>query len=118
MQRAILMGQEGVDATIAAIARMTELPAKHHPRRNSGEPSPRSGCSGVRTQPIAHGPIGQPSTSSQQRHGHLAVWNGRLLMVAIALVMWSATMLALQMAGPTTAAFLAGEGTTILPDSW
>ena len=38
-------------------------------------------------------------------------------MVAIALVMWASTMLALQMAGPDISAFLAGEGTMILLDS-
>ena len=110
MQRAILMGQEGSDAMIAAIARMTDLSAGHHPRYGRSKPGSRSGRARARTQSIA-------SREAQPRFGRLGVWNRRVLMVAVALVMWAATILALQTAGSKTTAFLAGEGTMVLPDS-
>jgi hypothetical protein len=55
--------------------------------------------------------------ASKPSPGRLHVWTRRIPMVTIALVMWAATMLALQMAGPDRIAFLAGEGTMIFPDS-
>ena len=55
--------------------------------------------------------------ASQPLPGSLHVWTRRILMVALALVMWAATMLALRTAGPDAAAFLGGEGTMILLDS-
>jgi len=42
-----------------------------------------------------------------------AVWNRRLLIGALVLIMWAASILALQMAGPEARALVAGEGMLI-----
>jgi hypothetical protein len=42
-----------------------------------------------------------------------AVWNRRLLILAAVVILWSASVLTLQMAGPEAQAFLAGEGMLI-----
>jgi hypothetical protein len=47
--------------------------------------------------------------------GRLAIWNRRLLMVAAVLILWAASILALNMAGPDAQALLAGEGMLINP---
>jgi hypothetical protein len=47
--------------------------------------------------------------------GRVSVWNRRLLIGAIVLVLWAASMLALQAAGPNARAMLAGEGMLINP---
>jgi hypothetical protein len=41
------------------------------------------------------------------------VWNRRLLIGALVLIMWAASILALQMAGPEARALVAGEGMLI-----
>jgi hypothetical protein len=43
----------------------------------------------------------------------VAVWNRRLLIAAAVLILWAATMLALQAAGPEVRAMMAGEGMLI-----
>jgi hypothetical protein len=48
--------------------------------------------------------------------GQVAVWNRRLLIGAIALVLWAASMLALQAMGPDARALMAGEGLLIQVD--
>ncbi len=45
--------------------------------------------------------------------GHLAVWNRRLLTIAIVFILWAASVLALHVAGPNAQAMLAGEGMLI-----
>lgn len=42
-----------------------------------------------------------------------AVWNRRLMIGAITLILWMASMLALQAMGPEGRALMAGEGTLI-----
>ena len=41
---------------------------------------------------------------------HISVWNRRLLIAAITLILWAASMLALQAMGPDARALMAGEG--------
>ncbi len=43
----------------------------------------------------------------------ISVWNQRLLTVAFVVILWAASMLALQVAGPDERALLAGEGMLI-----
>jgi len=43
----------------------------------------------------------------------VAIWNRRLLIAAAVLILWAATMLALQAADPHTRAMIAGEGMVI-----
>jgi hypothetical protein len=45
--------------------------------------------------------------------GRLAIWNPRLQIAATMLILWAASMLALQAAGPHARAMLASEGTLI-----
>jgi hypothetical protein len=47
--------------------------------------------------------------------GRFAIWNRRLLTVATVLILWAASVLALQWAGPGAQALLAGEGMLINP---
>ena len=47
--------------------------------------------------------------------GRFAIWNRRLLTVATVLILWAASVLALQWAGPDAQALLAGEGMLINP---
>jgi hypothetical protein len=47
---------------------------------------------------------------------HIAVWNRQLLIAAAALVLWAASMLALQAMGPDARALMAGEGLLIQSD--
>jgi hypothetical protein len=47
--------------------------------------------------------------------GRLSVWNRRLLIGAAVLILWAASMPALQAAGPNARAMLAGEGMLINP---
>jgi hypothetical protein len=47
---------------------------------------------------------------------HISVWNRRLLIGAIALILWAASMLALQAMGPDARALMAGEGFLIQSD--
>jgi hypothetical protein len=49
--------------------------------------------------------------------GRLAIWNRRLLVAAAVLILWGASVLALQSAGPHARAMLAGEGMLINPAS-
>jgi hypothetical protein len=56
------------------------------------------------------------SATSTRVSGHIAVWNRRLLIGAIALVLWGASMLALQAMGPDARALMAGEGLLIQTD--
>ena len=44
---------------------------------------------------------------------HIAVWNRRLLIAAATLILWAASMLALQAMGPDGRALMAGEGLLI-----
>jgi hypothetical protein len=44
---------------------------------------------------------------------HFAVWNRRLLIAAAAVILWAASMLALQAMGPEGRALMAGEGLLI-----
>ena len=56
---------------------------------------------------IAHrAPFAAAMTMPQR----LAVWNQRLLILAAVSILWSASVLALQAAGPKAQAVLAGEG--------
>jgi hypothetical protein len=41
---------------------------------------------------------------------HISVWNRRLLIAAITMILWGASMLALQAMGPDARALMAGEG--------
>jgi hypothetical protein len=56
-------------------------------------------------------PAGSTSAS-----GHITVWNRRLLIAAVALILWAASMLALQAMGPDARALMAGEGLLIQVD--
>jgi hypothetical protein len=47
--------------------------------------------------------------------GRVAIWNRRLLMLAVVVILWAATILALEMAGPEAQEMLAGEGMLINP---
>ena len=47
---------------------------------------------------------------------HIAVWNRRALIAAAALILWAASMLALQAMGPDARALMAGEGLLIQAD--
>jgi hypothetical protein len=47
---------------------------------------------------------------------HIAVWNRRLLIASAALILWAASMLALQAMGPDARALMAGEGLLIQAD--
>jgi hypothetical protein len=55
------------------------------------------------------------SRISESAPGHFAVWNRRLLTVATVVILWAASMLALEWAGPGAQALLAGEGLLINP---
>jgi hypothetical protein len=44
---------------------------------------------------------------------HLAAWNRRLMVTAAVFIMGSATMLALQVAGPEARALIASEGMVV-----
>jgi hypothetical protein len=46
----------------------------------------------------------------------IPVWNRRLMISAIALILWAASMLALQAMGPDARALMAGEGLLIQSD--
>jgi hypothetical protein len=59
----------------------------------------------LRDEPYVPAPETMPRRS--------AVWNRRLLTVAIVLILWAASVLMLQMAGPDARAFVAGEGMLI-----
>jgi hypothetical protein len=56
------------------------------------------------------------SAGSTTASRHVAVWNRRLLISAVALVLWTASMLALQAMGPEGRALMAGEGLLIQAD--
>jgi hypothetical protein len=45
--------------------------------------------------------------------GRVAVWNRRLLIFAVVVLLWGSSVLALQKAGPNAQAMLAGEGMLI-----
>ena len=47
--------------------------------------------------------------------GRLAVWNRRFLIAAAVLILWAASFVALDKAGPEARALLAGEGMLINP---
>jgi hypothetical protein len=47
---------------------------------------------------------------------NFADWNRRLLIAAMALILWAASMLALQAMGPDGRALMAGEGLLIQTD--
>ena len=47
----------------------------------------------------------------------LSVWNRRLLVGAVTLILWAASMLALQAAGPEARAMMAAEGMMFAPDA-
>jgi hypothetical protein len=55
------------------------------------------------------------SRISRSAPGRFAIWNRRLLTVATVLILWAASVLALQWAGPGAQALLAGEGMLINP---
>ena len=57
--------------------------------------------------------ISTPVMSSRIVSDRLAFWNRRLLVAASVLVLWGATVLALQAAGPNARAMIAGEGMLI-----
>jgi hypothetical protein len=52
-----------------------------------------------------------PASETMPRRS--AVWNRRLLTVAIVLILWATSVLMLQMAGPDALALVAGEGILI-----
>lgn len=52
-------------------------------------------------------------TKAASASGYLVVWNRRLLVAASVFILWAASVLALQAAGPRVQALLAGEGTLI-----
>jgi hypothetical protein len=56
------------------------------------------------------------SATSTSASRHIAVWNRRLLIAAAALILWAASMLALQAMGPDARALMAGEGLLIQAD--
>jgi len=62
---------------------------------------------------IARDATGVPASPSTT--GRLAVWNQRLLIGAAVFILWAASILALQAAGPNARAMLAGEGMLIVP---
>lgn len=53
-------------------------------------------------------PTTRTSVSTQ-----IAVWNRRLLIGAVALILWAASMLAIHAMGPDARALMAGEGLLI-----
>jgi hypothetical protein len=53
------------------------------------------------------------SSTATLAPARLAVWNRRLLTGAFVLIMWAASILALQLAGPEARALVAGEGMLI-----
>jgi hypothetical protein len=53
------------------------------------------------------------STTTTLASVRWAVWNRRLLTAAFVLVMWAASILGLQVAGPEARALVAGEGMSI-----
>jgi hypothetical protein len=55
------------------------------------------------------------SRISRSSPGRVAIWNRRLLTVATVLILWAASILALERAGPGAQALLAGEGLLINP---
>jgi hypothetical protein len=52
-----------------------------------------------------------PASETMPRRS--AVWNRRLLTAAIVLILWAASVLMLQIAGPDARALIAGEGMLI-----
>ena len=56
------------------------------------------------------------SARSTAASRHIADWNRRLLIAASALILWAASMLALQAMGPDGRALMAGEGLLIQTD--
>ena len=57
--------------------------------------------------------ISTPALSSIVVPGRLAIWNRRFLVAASVLILWCASVLALQAAGPNARAMIAGEGMLI-----
>ena len=55
------------------------------------------------------------SRISESAPGRFAIWNRRLLTVATVVILWAASMLALEWAGPDAQALLTGEGMLINP---
>jgi hypothetical protein len=55
------------------------------------------------------------SPKPQPGAGRFAIWTRRLLTVVIVLILWGASVLALEMAGPGARALVAGEGMLINP---
>jgi hypothetical protein len=56
------------------------------------------------------------SATSTSASRHISVWNRRLLIAAVALILWAASMLALQAMGPDARGLMAGEGLLIQSD--
>jgi hypothetical protein len=56
-----------------------------------------------------------PATSASASR-HNAAWNRRLLIAAVTLILWAASMLALQAMSPNARALMAGEGLLIKTD--
>ena len=56
------------------------------------------------------------SATATKASRHIGVWNRRLLITAAALILWAASMLALQAMGPDARALMAGEGLLIQSD--
>ena len=56
------------------------------------------------------------SATSTSASGHIGVWNRRLLIATATLILWAASMLALQAMGPDARALMAGEGLLIQSD--
>jgi hypothetical protein len=56
------------------------------------------------------------SATSTSASRQISIWNRRLLIAAAALILWAASMLALQAMGPDARALMAGEGLLIQYD--
>ena len=59
--------------------------------------------------------VARSASASSAAPGRLAIWNRRLLIGAAVFILWAASVLMLQAAGPHARDMLAGEGMLINP---